>query len=127
MIEAIEAAVRGQLLTALAGAAPVYLHQAPQEAGLPCVVIEAALVGGAAEGGSAPLQRLEVQTACYARTHAAAEAVAGVVRGALAGWMFGGAGVRVFALELAGVDPGYEQEWDEHRLGLTWGGLALIW
>lgn len=125
MVGAIEAAVFVRLKAVLPAGIDVYLHEIPEEERGSCVVVEASL---AKDGdGSAPIYAAEVRTGVYTELHAANETLAGQVSGALNGWMYGAAGLRLGPLQLEGVDPGFEVLWDQYRVTLTWSAAAVLW
>lgn len=125
MIADVENALYARLVAQVGAAGTVYLHQIPEEEQGAAVVFEVALTP--ATEGTAALYTAEVRTALYDGAHAANTALAQTVRAALEDWMFGGAGVRLGPLVLAGAEPAFEEAWGEYRMTLTWRGPAILW
>jgi hypothetical protein len=121
-MNAIEFALNQYLDDGLA--APVYLHEAPQEEVAPFVVF--AVVERADIRGTAPLLTAGIETAAVAVVHEEAEALGAALRVLLEGWKYGAPGVRLGPLALANVDNGFDSDLGKYRVTISWAAQAVL-
>lgn len=122
MIDAIEVAVREQLVAVVSGA-QVWNQEAPAEADLPTVVFDVGLTANSE--GSAAVYNATVRVAVYADSREGTRTLGAAVRTALEEWVYGAAAVRIGPLWVSGVEPAVETEYNEWRLTFEFTGLAI--
>jgi len=121
----IEAALFARLITQVPPTTPVFLHEMPQEVGVPFVVFE---VGQRSDTrGTAPISTLDIRVACYAPVHADSEALADTARIGLESWWYGTTRLRVHPLAFTGQEAGFEQEFGIYRSAVTFAAQAVQW
>lgn len=106
-------------------AAPVFLHEAPQEEQGPYIVF--GVDERVETPGTVPLITAEIETAVVATVHEDAEALAAAVRVALNGWRYGDTGVRIGPVQLSNVNNSFDSTWQRFSVLLSWATQALVY